>query len=125
MRWWCCRIICIACGCCHRGYGLFHTLGVNQGAFLTWVERGERLLASRIKRGERGLWQRRFWERLIRDEADLARHIDYLHWNPVKHGWVSSRVIDWPHSNFHRYVRQGAYPRDWGGGALLNIEGGE
>lgn len=70
--------------------------------------------ASQAKRGELGLWQRRFWEHQIRDDADLARHLDYLHWNPVKHGHVT-RVIDWPWSSFHRYVAQGIYPADWGG----------
>jgi putative transposase len=69
---------------------------------------------SRIKRSEFPLWQRRFWEHCIRDELDLQRHLDYIHWNPVKHGYVN-RVIDWPYSTFHRYVPQGIYPDDWGG----------
>ncbi|MBK1700402.1 REP-associated tyrosine transposase [Thiococcus pfennigii] len=73
---------------------------------------GEPRSQSRAKRGERGIWQRRFWEHAIRDERDLARHIDYIHWNPVKHGWVP-RVGDWPHSSFHAYVRRGRYPADW------------
>ena len=62
---------------------------------------------------ERGLWQRRFWERLIRDERDLRTHIDYVHYNPVKHGHVE-HVAQWPHSSFHRYVREGTLPWDWG-----------
>ncbi|MEW5786941.1 MAG: transposase [Pseudomonadota bacterium] len=70
--------------------------------------------ASRLQRGERGIWQRRFWEHLIRDETDFARHVDYIHWNPVKHGHVS-RAGDWPYSSFHRYVREGKLPADWGG----------
>jgi len=61
-----------------------------------------------------GLWQPRFWEHLIRDEADFAAHMDYTHYNPVKHGYVG-RVIDWPYSSFHRCVRQGIYAADWGG----------
>jgi putative transposase len=60
------------------------------------------------------LWQRRFWEHTIRDDGDLARHIDYIHINPLKHGLVS-RVTDWPYSSFHRYVRQGLLPQDWAG----------
>src|SRR5262249_5054826 len=64
--------------------------------------------------GERALWQRRFWEHTIRDETDFERHVDYIHFNPVKHGLVS-KVIDWPHSSFHRYVRQGMLPQDWAG----------
>ena len=69
---------------------------------------------SHGKRGERRVWQRRFWEHLIRDELDLQRHLDYLHWNPMKHGYVKS-VKDWPYSTFHRFVAKGLYPPDWGG----------
>ena len=54
------------------------------------------------------------WEHTIRDDNDFERHVDYIHFNPVKHGLVS-RVCDWPHSSFHRYVRQGILPEDWGG----------
>lgn len=75
----------------------------------------ERLSAVREKRGERGIWQRRFWEHLIRDERDFAAHIDYVHINPVKHGHVG-RVQDWQYSTFHRYVAQGVLPMDWAGG---------
>lgn len=72
---------------------------------------------SRQLRGERGLWQRRFWEHQIRDHEDYRRHLDYLHWNPVKHGLVE-RVRDWPWSSFHRLVGEGIYPADWGGGKI-------
>lgn len=71
--------------------------------------------ASRAAKGERGIWQRRFWEHAVRDEADWRRHVDYIHFNPVKHGHVP-RVADWPYSTFHDYVRRGLYPVDWGGG---------
>jgi putative transposase len=67
---------------------------------------------SRQQRRELGLWQRRFWEHQIRDEQDFIKHVEYIHWNPVKHGYVI-RVKDWPYSSFHRYVRQGLYPLDW------------
>ena len=77
--------------------------------------RATRLGGARARRGERSLWQRRFWEHTIRDEDDLQRHIDYVHFNPVKHGYVG-RVQDWPHSSFHRYVTQQILPLDWGGG---------
>jgi len=70
----------------------------------------------RNARGEYDLWQRRFWEHTIRDETDMERHVNYIHFNPVKHAWVT-RVCDWPHSTFHRYVRVGAYPFDWAGGS--------
>lgn len=72
--------------------------------------RSERHLTKR----EKGLWQRRYWEHAIRDETDLARHVDYIHFNPVKHGLVA-RVRDWSHSSFHRYVARGELPDDWGG----------
>jgi len=85
---------------------------------------GERVSASRAAKGERGIWQRRFWEHTVRDEEDLQRHLDYLHFNPVKHGLVS-RVADWPHSTFHEYVRRGVYTPDWGGGSALNEDFGE
>ena len=71
----------------------------------------------RARRGERGIWQRRFWEQVIRDEADYARHVDYIHFNPVKHGWCGS-VREWPYSTFHRWVAAGDYPSDWAGGEV-------
>ena len=76
---------------------------------------------SKIAKREKGIWQRRYWEHAIRDEADLERHVDYVHFNPVKHGYVS-RVIDWPHSSFHRYVEKGTFPADWGG-EMKDIKG--
>jgi putative transposase len=63
---------------------------------------------------ELALWQRRFWEHTIRNDDDLARHVDYIHFNPIKHRLVS-RVRDWPHSSYHRYVRDGLLPKDWAG----------
>ncbi|WP_456725148.1 MULTISPECIES: REP-associated tyrosine transposase [unclassified Bradyrhizobium] len=79
------------------------------------------LLAASIElkrrpNGELALWQRRFWEHTIRDENDFARHVDYIHFNPVKHALVPC-VSNWPYSSFHRYVRAGLLPRDWGGDA--------
>jgi len=70
--------------------------------------------SSKVARREKGIWQRRYWEHAIRDEADLARHVDYIHFNPVKHGLVS-RVSDWPYSSFHNFVARGDLPSDWGG----------
>jgi len=69
---------------------------------------------SKIARRERGIWQRRYWEHAIRDDVDLERYVDYIHFNSVKHGQVS-QVCDWPHSSFHRYVARGMLPLDWGG----------
>jgi len=59
------------------------------------------------------VWQNRFWDHIIRDQEDLNRHIDYLHFNPVKHGYVNS-PFDWTHSSIHQYHAKGFYSRDWG-----------
>ncbi|WP_228893796.1 REP-associated tyrosine transposase [Pseudoduganella aquatica] len=58
------------------------------------------------------LWQHRYWEHALQSEDDFRFHLDYVHWNPVKHGLVQ-RVRDWPWSSFHRYVAEGVYPQDW------------
>lgn len=80
-------------------------------------------LIRRNHRGEFSLWQRRFWEHTIRDDADFERCADYIHYNPVKHRLVAS-PIDWPHSSLHRYVREGVLPADWGGvGELVGTFG--
>lgn len=68
---------------------------------------------SQVAKREKGIWQRRFWEHCVRDEDDWRRHMDYVHYNPVKHGLVG-RVGDWPHSSFGRLVESGWYPDDWG-----------
>ena len=84
----------------------------------------EKQSMSRLKRGERGIWQRRYWEHLIRDDADYRAHMDYVHINPVKHGLVK-QVSDWPYSTFHKLVKDGIYPSDWSGGdetALDHLE---
>jgi putative transposase len=75
--------------------------------FSQTLPRTERRSAVRVRKGERGIWQRRFWEHVIRDERD-ATHFDYIHFNPVKHGWAD-KVVDWPFSSFHRYLRSGIY----------------
>jgi putative transposase len=79
---------------------------------------------SQIERRDKGIWQRRYWEHAIRDDDDLARHVDYIHYNPVKHGHVS-QVSDWPYSSFHRYVEQGLLPSDWGGDVEIRDVGCE
>jgi putative transposase len=81
-----------------------------------WTDNGglEQVVSeSRSRNRRRGVWQRRFWEHSIRDEEDFERHVDYIHYNPVKHELARS-PRDWPHSSFHRFVRQGIYPPDWG-----------
>ena len=76
---------------------------------------------SRLSKGEQGIWQRRFWEHQIRDENDFVRHVEYIHYNPVKHGLVSS-PYSWPYSSFHRYVKQGMYHCNWGAGNEVRFE---
>jgi len=82
--------------------------------FARTIPKQEWLSPVRAARYERGVWQRRFWEHLIRDEGDYARHVEYCYINPVKHNLVR-RVGDWPHSSFHRDVRAGIFPADWAG----------
>jgi putative transposase len=81
-------------------------------AFSREIPPGEYRSASRASKNERGIWQRRFWEHTVRDEQDYAAHMDYIHFNPVKHGLVT-HPADWPYSSFHRAVAKGIYPRDW------------
>ncbi len=80
--------------------------------FSKGLSKSERRSIVRVKRGERGIWQRRFWEHAIRDDRDYENHMDYVHFNPVKHGWVDN-VIDWPYSSFHHCVKKGLYPVNW------------
>jgi putative transposase len=75
---------------------------------------GERNSSRQVKR-EAAVWQRRFWEHTIENEEDLEIHLDYIHYNPIKHGLVE-RAIDWPFSSFARYVKEGIYAEDWVGG---------
>jgi putative transposase len=95
--------------------------------FARSVPIGERRSAARRRSGERGIWQRRFWEHAIRDSEDFAAHVDYVHFNPVKHGYVG-HAADWPHSTFRACVRRGYYPEAWLGPdekANVNGEWGE
>ncbi|WP_150052063.1 REP-associated tyrosine transposase [Methylomonas rhizoryzae] len=82
--------------------------------FAKGLPRSERLSATRRNRNERGIWQRRFWEHAIRDDRDYSRHIDYCHWNPVKHGYVN-QLSEWPYSTVHRDVRNALLASDWVG----------
>jgi len=71
----------------------------------------------RVTKGQQAIWQHRYWEHALRDETDFARHADYIHFNPVKHGYASS-AMQWPYSSFRRYVNDGVYPSDWGQGSM-------
>ncbi len=93
-------------------------------AFAKSVPKSARRSTVRVAKGERGIWQRRFWEHTIRDERDCAVHVDYVHINPVKHGLVSN-VVDWPHSSFHHCVQKEVYAPDWGGREIRDLVCGE
>lgn len=82
----------------------YFTQGVNQAG----------IHLEKNNKGEYNLWQRRYWEHTIRDERDFENHVNYIHYNPVKHGYVK-RVKDWPYSSFHQYVRKEIISEDWGG----------
>lgn len=75
-------------------------------------------------RKEKALWQRRYWEHLLRDEEDWKRHMDYIHYNPVKHGYVC-RPGDWPHGSFRQAVARGWYEAFWGEMEPVNLAGME
>lgn len=90
-----------------------------------WLDAGlpeAKVTAAQAKKGQRGIWQPRYWEHAIRDEVDLERCTDYTHWNPRKHR-VAARVCDWPWSSFHRFVKAGDYDVSWGGTEPDNIKG--
>jgi putative transposase len=76
---------------------------------------------SRLKKKERSVWQRRFWEHLIRNQEDLNRHIEYIHYNPVKHG-LTKAPADWKYSSFHRFVTNGIYDQGWGTGVKVEFD---
>ena len=93
---------------------------VIKAGFAKRLPKIETITTTQRSRRERGIWQRRYWEHLIRDEADYQRHFDYIHFNPLKHGHVQ-RLADWPYSSFHRAVRQGVYLPDWCAGADIQF----
>ena len=95
-----------------------------KSGFSRSLPHGERCSPRRMVKAERGIWQRRYWEHLICDERDLAAHVDYVHFNPVKHGYAT-RVVDWPYSTFHRYVARGDLAPDWGVGVEAGVGFGE
>jgi hypothetical protein len=120
----CYRIICTRSGPCRRRCRLFNALAAHKNTIREIVTQARMAIRSASGSGERGLWQRRFWEHLIRDDADYARHIEYCYIDPLKHGLVR-RVQDWPHSSFHRDVRRGIFPLDWAGEVQARGEFGE
>jgi putative transposase len=87
-------------------------IGAIKSQFSRTQPKTETIHASREAKRERGIWQRRFWEHLIRDDRDYANHVDYIHINPVKHGYVK-RAADWPHSSIHLFIERGLLDEQW------------
>ena len=87
-------------------------IGAIKSSFSRQQPKTESIRASRESKRERGIWQRRFWEHLIRDDRDYANHVDYIHINPVKHGYVQ-RAVDWPNSTIHRFIERGVVDANW------------
>lgn len=94
-------------------------------AFSRSLPKNENINQSRKSKRERGIWQRRYWEHLIRDDLDYARHVDYIHYNPVKHGYVD-KAVDWPYSSIHQFIEKSIVSSDWGiGEMIVDVEVGE
>ena len=93
-----------------------------KAGFSRLVEKGEYQSASRLSKAERGIWQRRYWEHLIRNEQGFADHVKYIHYNPVKHGYAA-RASDWKYSSIHRYIKAGILNADWGCDELVSKNG--
>ena len=84
-----------------------------KSGFSRQIKATERISVSRQLKGERGIWHRRFWEHLIRDDQDYEHHINYIHYNPVKHGYVKL-AADWQYLSIHRYIKLGILNEQWG-----------
>mgnify|MGYP003117435200 FL=1 len=87
-------------------------------AFSRSLPKHEIINQSRKLKRERGIWQRRYWEHLIRDDLDYQRHVDYIHYNPVKHGYVD-KVVEWPYSSIHWFIDKGIITSDWSVGETI------
>ncbi|KTD18727.1 Transposase and inactivated derivatives [Legionella lansingensis] len=87
-------------------------LNLIKGMFSRQIAPYESISLSRQKKREREIWQRRFWEHCIRNNADYEQHINYIHYNPVKHHYVSS-PSRWPYSSIHRFIQSGILPVNW------------
>ena len=84
-----------------------------KSGFSRQITCNEKISLSRKSKRERGIWQRRYWEHLIRDENDFATHINYIHYNPIKHGFVD-KASDWQFSTIHKFIKNGIKPTNWG-----------
>lgn len=85
-----------------------------KSGFSRQIPKIENISPSRASKGERGIWQRRYWEHCIRDDNDYEAHVNYIHYNPVKHGYVQ-HAVDWPYSSIHQYIKNGYINREWAG----------
>ncbi len=103
------------------GTFFFTTVTFGRAPILTNIGPGGEPNPSRLQKGEAAIWQRRFWEHTIWDEQDLNHHLDYIHYNPVRHGLVK-RPAEWPWTSFHRYERMGFYEKGWGDAVAEKIE---
>ncbi len=83
-----------------------------KAGFSRQIPEHEQITESRKKKGERGIWQRRYWEHLIRSDNDYEKHVDYIHYNPVKHKYVNQAAL-WPYSTIHDYVKKGLLNENW------------
>jgi hypothetical protein len=103
----------------------FSAWGARCLIFVGWVEERNptktTTSTSRLRKNEKPIWQRRFWEHLIRNQKDLNRHIEYIHYNPVKHG-LTKAPGDWAYSSFQRYVDKGIYDLKWGAGDKVEFD---
>lgn len=100
------------------GYAaLTRPTNVTDGGINAGTQAGGEVSGDAALTRSRAVWQNRYWEHVLRDEADYERHADYIHYNPVKHGLVAS-AGDWPYSSFRRFVTVGLYPENWGQGVL-------
>lgn len=97
-----------------------HQMIRDEGILIKGMLSAARPSNSQKRRHEGMIWQRRFWEHMIRDDRDFRNHCDYIHFNPVKHGLVETPVA-WPYSTIHRFVEKGIYPADWGGKGKVHI----
>jgi putative transposase len=95
-----------------------------KAAFSRGVPPADDRRASLIRKRETGIWQRRYWEHAIRDDRDFGAYMDYIHFNPVKHG-LSAHPADWPFSSFRRCVALGMYPADWANSSSELASAGE
>ncbi len=89
-------------------------MSLIKAGFSRCLPKKESIHSSRQLKGERGIWQRRYWEHLIRDDFDYEQHVNYIHYNPVKHGYVN-KAVDWPYSTIHDFIDKGILSIDWGG----------